>query len=141
MYTINRNSKGGADVTAAAAAALAATYEVFKTSDPTYATSALTHSQELYALATNLPVNATYCAEVACFEGLKSGGYRWKAYLSDSVYDDLALAASWLYKATGEGKLVQRYLKSSFDVECYTFYMQVAAETLAGTWYHTTSSS
>lgn len=102
MYTITRSSKGGADVTAAAAAALAATYEVFKSTDPTYASSALKHAQELYALATNLPVNATYCAEVACFEGLKSGGYRWKAYLSESVYDDLALAAAWLYKATGE---------------------------------------
>eukprot|EP00878_Enallax_costatus_P018168 GHUV01019116.1.p1 GENE.GHUV01019116.1~~GHUV01019116.1.p1 ORF type:complete len:324 (+),score=74.13 GHUV01019116.1:1555-2526(+) len=101
VYTITRTSKGGADVVAAAASALAATYEVYKASDTTYATSALNHAQQLYALATNLPSNATYCAEVACFEGLKSGGYRWKAYLSESVYDDLALAAAWLYKATG----------------------------------------
>lgn len=103
VYTITLSSKGGADVVAAAASALAATYEVYKNSDSTYASSALNHAQQLYALATNLPSNATYCAEVACFEGLKSGGYRWKAYLSESVYDDLALAAAWLYKATGEG--------------------------------------
>jgi hypothetical protein len=43
----------------------------------------------------------SYCAVVPCFEGLKEGGYRWRAYPSDSVYDDLAWAGAWLFKATG----------------------------------------
>eukprot|EP00879_Flechtneria_rotunda_P004438 GHRR01004689.1.p1 GENE.GHRR01004689.1~~GHRR01004689.1.p1 ORF type:complete len:1077 (+),score=332.23 GHRR01004689.1:2028-5258(+) len=105
-FTINPNSKGGADAAAAAAAALAATYQVYKSTDPSYAQSALSHAQELYGLATMLPTNGTYCVLKdgdfsICAEGIKTGGYRWTAFISNSVYDDLALAAAWLYKATG----------------------------------------
>lgn len=87
---------------AAAAAALAATYQAFKVYDPAYAQTALVHAQQLYGLATVLPANGTYCEEVQCFEGLKTGGYKWRAFPSTSVHDDMALAAAWLYSATGE---------------------------------------
>ena len=43
-----------------------------------------------------------------CFQGLPGGGYRWRAFPSDSSYDDLAWAGVWLYKATGEGSLLTR---------------------------------
>jgi hypothetical protein len=69
--------------------------QVFKVSDPAYAQSALSHAQELYALANLMPTNATYCAEVWC------GGPGWTRYTSASIYDDLSLAASWLYIGTG----------------------------------------
>jgi hypothetical protein len=70
--------------------------QVFKTSDPAYAQSALSHAQELYALANLMPTNGTYCAEVWC------GGPGWTRFTSSSIYDDLSLAASWLYVGTGE---------------------------------------
>lgn len=69
--------------------------QVFKVSDPAYARSALQHAQELYALANLMPTNATYCAEVWC------GGPGWTRFTSTSIYDDLSLAASWLYVGTG----------------------------------------
>jgi hypothetical protein len=71
--------------------------QVFKSVDPAYAQSALKHAQELYALANLMPTNTTYCAEVWC------GGPGWTRYSSSSVFDDLSLAASWLYVGTGEG--------------------------------------
>ena len=70
--------------------------QVFKTSEPAYAQSALRHAQELYALANLMPTNATYCAEVWC------GGGGWNRFSSTSIYDDLSLAAAWLYVGTGE---------------------------------------
>uniref|UniRef100_A0A383VAT7 cellulase n=1 Tax=Tetradesmus obliquus TaxID=3088 RepID=A0A383VAT7_TETOB len=100
-YNITRDSAGGADAAAAAAAALAAAHEAFKEYDPVFAQAALKHAQQLYALATLLPARS-YCQQVVdCFEGIKTGGYKWKAYPSTSVYDDLSLAAAWLFAATG----------------------------------------
>lgn len=58
--------------------------------------SALQHAQELYALASLMPTNSTYCAEAWC------AGAGWARYTSSSIYDDLSLAASWLYVGTGE---------------------------------------
>jgi hypothetical protein len=69
---------------------------VFRTSDPAYAQLALQHAQELYAFATLMPTNATYCAEAWC------GGPGWTRFTSSSIYDDLSLAASWLFVGTGE---------------------------------------
>jgi hypothetical protein len=98
---VSRDSKGGADAVAAAAAALAATSLVFA-DDTAYSRTAQLHARQLYELATQMqPLNSSYCNVVPCFEGLVTGGYRWKAFLSDSVYDDVAWAAAWLYKATG----------------------------------------
>lgn len=113
-------SKGGADITAAAAAALAATSEVFKTSDKTFADSALSHAKDLYDMATNLP-SAPSCAEVPCFEGIRAGGYRWTAYISESVLDDMALAAAWLYKATSERSvgILQQHSRQVFCRTCF----------------------
>jgi hypothetical protein len=75
-YTITCDSSGGADAVAAAAAALAATHQAFKDHDPVYAQLVMKHAQELYTLATLLPVKS-YCQEVVdCYEGLKTGGYR-----------------------------------------------------------------
>ncbi|KAF6262069.1 Six-hairpin glycosidase-like protein [Scenedesmus sp. NREL 46B-D3] len=53
--------------------------------DPVFAQIALQHAQQLYTLATMLPAKS-YCQEVVdCYEGLKSGGYKWKAYPSRHV--------------------------------------------------------
>jgi hypothetical protein len=71
-------------------------HQVFKVRDPAYAQAALGHAQELYALATLLPANGTYCAEVWC------SGPGWSRFPSSSVFDDMSLAAAWLYAATGE---------------------------------------
>lgn len=68
--------------------------QVFKSSDPAYAQSALKHAQELYALANLMPTNSTYCAVAWC----GAPGWTWS---SSSVFDDLSLAASWLYVSTG----------------------------------------
>jgi hypothetical protein len=75
-YNITRDSSGGADAVAAAAAALAATHQAFKELDPVYAQAALKHAQQLYTLATLLPAK-NYCQEVVdCYEGIKTGGYK-----------------------------------------------------------------
>lgn len=103
---------------------MAATSIAFNATDPGYAANALNHAKQLYDMATQMsPINSSYCNVIPCFEGLPyvfvkagsampngaiaqedtylPGGYRWKAFLSSSVYDDLAWAAIWLYKATG----------------------------------------
>lgn len=75
-HSITRDSSGGADAVAAAAAALAATHQAFQEYDPVFAQIALQHAQQLYTLATMLPAKS-YCQEVVdCYEGLKSGGYK-----------------------------------------------------------------
>ncbi len=95
-------SRGGAEVAAAAAAGLAAASAALRSTDPTMAADALRHAQQLYALAALLPANETVCAVVTCARGLPDKtGYIWHAYVSTSVYDDLALAAAWLYAGTG----------------------------------------
>lgn len=85
--------------------------QVFKSSDPAYAQAALKHAQELYALANLMPTNSTYCAVAWC----GAPGWIWS---SSSVFDDLSLAASWLYVGTGE--LVKQKLgqRTSFGVGC-----------------------
>lgn len=93
-----------------------ATSQVFKTSDPAYAQSALKHAQELYALANLMPTNTTYCAEVWC------GGPGWTRYTSSSVFDDLSLAAAWLYVGTGKQHVqVERPLLCVFCCAVFCF--------------------
>ena len=86
--------------------------------DEQLAAEALRHARQLYTFALALqaatvarpppgtPLGAvpTYCAQVGCHQGksaAEGGGYRWLAFPSSSALDDLALAAAWLWRATG----------------------------------------
>lgn len=122
--SVNTNSSmGGADALAAAAASLAAASVTFNNTDPNYAAEALQHSKQLYQMASSLQLqNHSYCgiavpcqgsavplqesgeagaAAAAAAEGTPAAEVAWVAYPSSSVYDDMAWAAAWLYKATG----------------------------------------
>jgi hypothetical protein len=76
-----------ADVTASAAASLAASYLVLKDKDPAYADKCLKYAAALYKFAAKYPDKV----------GTVTGGL----YTSEYAYDDLAWAAVWLYLATG----------------------------------------
>jgi hypothetical protein len=80
-------SKPGGDVAAETAAALAATAMVFQSKDAAYSTKLLGHARKLYSFAKAYP---------AVFTG--AAGF----YTSTSSQDEIAWAALWLYRATGE---------------------------------------
>jgi endoglucanase len=91
--------KPAADTTASAAASLAASYLVFRNTDPVYAQKCLTHAIALYKFAAKYPSRV----------GDVTGGL----YTSEYAYDDLAWAAVWLYLSTG----AQSYLNDILGVD------------------------
>jgi hypothetical protein len=82
----------GSDLAGETAAALAAAAMAFEPSQPSYAATLLQHARELYAFAdTYRGVYSDCITDAAAF-------YRsWSGY-----QDELAWAAAWLYRATGE---------------------------------------
>lgn len=123
VHTITRNSTGGADALAAAAAALAASAMAINSTRPMLAAQAVGHAQQLYAWATSEALyNTTYCGSAvpcvgaavplqggvtAAQEAVVGGGagavpVPWVAYPSSSALDDLAWAGMWLHQATGQ---------------------------------------
>ncbi|UXH77904.1 glycoside hydrolase family 9 protein [Roseateles amylovorans] len=83
---------GGSDLAGETAAAMAAASMVFKSSDPTYAATLLTHARQLYTLADTKRQKYVECITDA------QGYYNsWSGYS-----DELAWGAIWLYRATGE---------------------------------------
>jgi hypothetical protein len=106
--TTSLGSQGaGADVLAAATAALAATHMVMQDAKPGFAAAALLTAKNLYqeAVAMQPQANVTFMAllpeghqrpidEGSALLGVQDFG-------STSVLDDMAYAAAWLGKATG----------------------------------------
>ncbi len=88
-YKVDLNS-GGSTVAAETAASLASCAVVFKDSDSAYSQKCVKHAKELFGYAEKVKSDAGYTA---------ANGF----YTSNSgFYDELAWAAYWLYKATGE---------------------------------------
>lgn len=85
------STQPASDLASAAASALAATSMVFRSIDPAYADKAMGHAKELYAAA-------------AANEGKYSSSYTSVTYVysSSTFRDDLALAATMLWLATGD---------------------------------------
>ncbi|KAL4443449.1 hypothetical protein ABPG75_011186 [Micractinium tetrahymenae] len=97
------SSKPASDAAGAAASALASASLLFRASDPSYADTCLTYARRLFTFA-------------AANEGKYSDSYQsaTNVYTSSSYLDDLAFAAAWLYRATGEASYLtaaQTYLK------------------------------
>ena len=90
-YKITEN-KPGSDLAGETAAALAAASILFKDSDSAYSDECLLHARQLYSFADNF--RGKYADSISDAA---------KFYYSWGVYDDeLAWAALWLYRATGE---------------------------------------
>ncbi len=88
-YKVDLNN-GGSTVAAETAASLASCAVVFKDSDSAYSQKCVKHAKELFSYAEKVKSDAGYTA---------ANGF----YTSNSgFYDELAWAAYWLYKATGE---------------------------------------
>jgi endoglucanase len=82
----------GSDLAAETASAMAAASIVFKTDDPAYSATLITHAKQLYSFADNY--RGVYSNTIT-----DAAGY----YRSYSGYnDDLVWGAIWLYRATGE---------------------------------------
>jgi hypothetical protein len=79
----------GSDLAGEAAAALAATSMVFKTADPAYAATCLTHAQQLYQFADTY--RGKYDAAITAAQGYYNS---WSGYK-----DELVWGAVWLYMA------------------------------------------
>ncbi|KAJ1692647.1 hypothetical protein LUZ63_009345 [Rhynchospora breviuscula] len=99
LLFINKTSPGS-DVAGETAAALAAASLVFKSSDPTYSSTLLTHAKQLFEFADNY--TAIYSVT---FPNLAT------YYNSTDYEDELLWAAAWLYQATGDLK----YLRYATD--------------------------
>jgi hypothetical protein len=139
---ISLGSEGGADVVAAASAALASTAMVFAGVDKAYADLALSHAAKLYDFALKMqPLNTSYCKVVPCYELVDGPAARasrvddgsnatkvtedgravkWSAFNSTSQFDDVAWAAAWLYRASSKQSFAddaEFYLRQHFQFE------------------------
>ena len=94
-YKIDERNPGS-DLAGETAVALAASSIAFKSSNPSYSAELLLHAEEIYNFANNHRGKySDSIPEAALFYNSFSG-----------YMDELALAATWLYKASGD----QRYL-------------------------------
>ncbi|MDR0222711.1 MAG: glycoside hydrolase family 9 protein [Oscillospiraceae bacterium] len=84
------DSKPGSTVAAGTAASLASCAVVFKEYDKAYSDLCVKHAEELFAFAETAKSDAGYTAANGFYQS-------WSGW-----NDELALAAFWLYKATGE---------------------------------------
>lgn len=92
----------GSEIVGDAAAAMAASYLVFRDSEPAYAGKCLNASKSLYALASDYQGSFIYGGWAAKNPSMAS---HLVSYRSSGVYqDEIAVAASFLYLATNETK-------------------------------------
>ncbi len=106
---------GGSDLAGETAASLAAASMVFKTSDPTYSATLLTHARQLFTLADTKRQKYVECITDA------QGFYNsWSGY-----NDELAWGAIWLYRATGETAYLDKAegFVGSFGTEGQTSFL------------------
>jgi len=96
----------GSDVAADTAAAMAAGFMHFRTSDATYANRLLENARRLYDFAYN-------------YRGFYHNAISDAAnyYRSSSYNDELAFGAAWLYRATGEQVYLTRALQFASTTE------------------------
>jgi endoglucanase len=106
----------GTDLAAETAAAMAASAMVFQASDPTYASTLLTHARQLYTFAdTTKGTTGKDTAYVSCITD--AAGYYNSTH---GVYwDELAWGAVWLYRATGD---------ATYLTKARTYYSQMGFE-------------
>lgn len=101
----------GSDALGAVVACLAAGYQLFRGTDPGYSLQLIAHARDLYTFARS-------------YTGKYSDGIQ-KAYVypSSGYIDELAFAAAWLYRVTGEQQFLidaqkyhaQLYVGTSFS--------------------------
>ncbi|MFC4034413.1 glycoside hydrolase family 9 protein [Streptomyces polygonati] len=96
----------GSDLAGEAAAALASSSMVFKTSDPIYAATLLTNAKQLYTFADTY--RGTYDKCVTAAQGYYNS---WSGY-----WDELVWGAIWLYRATGD---------TAYLAKAETYYAQL----------------
>jgi hypothetical protein len=97
-YSINPGCGGGADLAGGAAAAMAASSIFFRSTDPTYADTLLTHATQLDAFAHAYQQVYTTCiADAANYYQSYSG------YKDELVWSDIWLAKANDAKSTGSG--------------------------------------
>ncbi|MBN2803724.1 MAG: glycoside hydrolase family 9 protein [Deltaproteobacteria bacterium] len=108
----------GADVTAAASAALTISSMLFRSIDEAYADKCLDYAKALYDFAVKYPGTGD------------SGGF----YDSEYETDDLAWAAIWLNIATGEESYLNDIISVSGDQ--YTGYLGKIMQSTEDGWYN-----
>jgi endoglucanase len=97
-YLMN-SSCWGADLADSAAAAFAAASMAFRSSDPTYAATLLTHARQLWSTTETLP-KAKYDDCTPIVKGFYNS---WSGFGDELVWGSL-----WLYRATGEQSYLDR---------------------------------
>jgi hypothetical protein len=90
----------GSEIAGEAAAALAAASMVYKANGVKRDTKAMiVHAKQLYSLATKYPGSYASASDTSCL------GIHKRLYASSNGYtDELAWAAAWLFRATGEAR-------------------------------------
>lgn len=104
----------GSDVAGETAASLASAAIVFKTDDPTYSATLLSHAKQLYSFADTYRGKYSDCVTAAAAYYKSWSGYQ----------DELVWGAYWLYKATGDAtylaKAEAEYTKLSVENQTST---------------------
>jgi hypothetical protein len=91
-------SCGGSDLAGETAAAMAASSMVFRSTDPAYADTLVSHARQLYTFADTVRGKYSDCIKDA------AGFYNsWSGY-----NDELVWGAIWLYRATGEASYLSK---------------------------------
>jgi endoglucanase len=88
----------GSDLAGEAAAALASSSLLFKSSDAAYSATLLTHAKQLYSFADTY--RGTYDKCITAAQGYYNS---WSGY-----WDELVWGAIWLYRATGDGSYLAK---------------------------------
>ncbi|CAG5118658.1 unnamed protein product [Candidula unifasciata] len=86
-------SKPGSDIVMETAAAMAASYLIFKSRDPTYAATLLSHAKELWEFGNKY--HGRYTDSVSAASGF---------YTSNNFTDELSWGSLWLHRATNDAK-------------------------------------
>lgn len=96
-FKVDRQNPGS-DLTAEAAAALAAASIIFRPTDPVYADQLLTNAEQLYEFADTY--RGKYSDAIPNAQNFYNS---WSGY-----HDELAWGAAWLYEATGNAQYLQQ---------------------------------
>jgi len=114
VYKITKGCPG-TDVAAETAAAMAAASLVFRSTDPAYATTLLTHAEQVMAFAESTKgTDGRDTAYVSCvtaaqgyYNSINEGG--WGNPGATKMYwDELAWGSAWLHRATGRAEYLTR---------------------------------
>ncbi len=98
----------GPDLAAETAAAMAASSMVFKSTDPAYASTLLTHAQQLFAFAERTVDPNDASGKTRAYSNCITDAQGFYNATFGSYWDEVAWAAVWLFRATNDASYLTK---------------------------------